>query len=599
MYKVELPEDAALLTVAWLARVGDRAAALELIETIAPLADQLRFAPKVTKQPAPKTDCVYRITAGEARANLDSKQPPRQIEAQREALGVWAPFADQVLNWWLQMANGVMSPDPGWLSAGSVLLSDYQALAKEHTLCGKHRNPKENLGILLRALDDIVHGRTLSARSQGLVRQAVRSMVAKRGLPGSPQHAAIRRAQATVAAAPTHAQVASLASERLSNTDPDVGITDLAQYTVPAQRDESVLTGTPVPNGVYKTLQRAWAAPIQELHDAGLISSAEVLAELVPQISAGVVAKGFSDSRLGLLASANYRAFRARRSLLLLDLNKQVQIGELPWVRAVAGYRHSVTSDALAVARQVGSYALEWFPGTILPSPLVQELNYLLREAGKPIALVEELAADIFMGAFSDKFRVAALTADQVLRGSLYDRYYGIDYAGVAPLLEQPSGKKELSAFSLMCWQRSGQKQSEAWSPACNGMVLEQAQILTTHNLAALAQAGVTPEKPWDALAVEALDQAATQLRAAATRRRLPSIKNAAYAWRQAIFFLSMTPESIGATLAIARDNHAGSGVMMRLLADLAACVDGESTRPFLGWTTEHHWIWSYLGSPH
>ena len=198
------------------------------------------------------------------------------------------------------------------------------------------------------------------------------------------------------------------------------------------------------------------------------------------------------------------------------------------------------------------------------------------------------------MGEFSDKFRAAALTADRMLRGSLYDRYYHIDYAGVAPLLEQPGSQGKMSAFSQLCLQRSGQKQ-RVGSPACNGMVIEQAQILTTHNLAALVQIGVTPAKPWDVLAVEALEQVGVHLRSAARLQRLVSVKNAAYAWRQAIFFLSLT-ESVGAVLAIARDAHAGSPVMTTLLAELAACVNGDLTRPFLGWSSERHWIWGLLG---
>lgn len=61
-----------------------------------------------------------------------------------------------------------------------------------------------------------------------------------------------------------------------------------------------------------------------------------------------------------------YRAFR-RRTLLLLDLQKQIQIEEMPWVACIERFR----------------------------------------TAKIDLPLVEELAADIFMGAFSPRFILA------------------------------------------------------------------------------------------------------------------------------------------------------------------------------------------------
>lgn len=46
-YEVSVPEEAALLTVAWLARSGQLAEAVELVEVLGPFAGQLRFTPAV------------------------------------------------------------------------------------------------------------------------------------------------------------------------------------------------------------------------------------------------------------------------------------------------------------------------------------------------------------------------------------------------------------------------------------------------------------------------------------------------------------------------------------------------------------------------
>src|SRR5690349_19980806 len=43
-YRMEFPEQAALLAVAWLLRAGDRARALGLLDEMGPYAEQLSFA---------------------------------------------------------------------------------------------------------------------------------------------------------------------------------------------------------------------------------------------------------------------------------------------------------------------------------------------------------------------------------------------------------------------------------------------------------------------------------------------------------------------------------------------------------------------------
>lgn len=73
----------------------------------------------------------------------------------------------------------------------------------------------------------------------------------------------------------------------------------------------------------------------------------------VPRISATVVASTYPDPALARLMAANYRAFRRRRSLLLLNLERQVQITELPWVRAAAPHSVTAVDEALAVTKRV------------------------------------------------------------------------------------------------------------------------------------------------------------------------------------------------------------------------------------------------------
>ena len=122
---------------------------------------------------------------------------------------------------------------------------------------------------------------------------------------------------------------------------------------------------------------------------------------MLPQVTSGIRAAGFTDSRLRQLYSSIYRAFRRRRSLLLLDLEKQVQIEELPWIRAIDRFRaEDLSSAELAkqTLEEVVILALSSFPQAIIPNKLLQELNALSKGAGLDLSLVDELAADIFMG---------------------------------------------------------------------------------------------------------------------------------------------------------------------------------------------------------
>lgn len=620
-YRVEIPEDAALLTMAWLVRAGDRAAGLAVLEAISPYAEKLRLAPKPAHVSTTPPDHVFRITSGEAADALRSRKPNPRVEAQREALAVWNPFSDRVLSLWLEQYQGGQlssSWDDTWRAKASGLVDEYDRLAMAHTRCTKHRKPKENLAILLRALRALGSGGNLSGRDLGLVRCAIDSQVAKRGLPESDEHAALRHQQRVVATSPAHDQLAAVAAGRVSGLDPVEGIEQPEAFFGHVTSDEQARSGVPegaaMPPVVARVLTRARSAPIEDLLEAGVVPSAEVLAALVPRISASVVAAGFSDEALARLAAANYRSFRRRRSLLLLNLEKQVQITELPWVRAVSAHSHATTDEAVAVARRVGSLALDHFPSTILPNPLVRELQHLLSAAGHDVPLVEELAADIFMGQFSDKFRRAAQVAARVVGGTLYTRYYRIDAAQVVAL---PARTKDQApdgwtwrrsrptdpgpTFGDLCWTRARRSASDHWSVAANGTVIEQSQILTTHNLAALVSIGVEPTRPWTDLARDAIDRTDRLLELASRQRRpLATVKDAAYAWRQAVFYLSIAEPAEARSLLNQDSPTWAAPVMDELAAGLRAVAAGhlvdDERCPFLGWTVGRHWVLDAIG---
>lgn len=609
-YRVEIPEDAALLTIAWLIRAGDRAAALEVLDAISPFVDRFRFVPRRSGGAVAEPGHVRRMTAGQAEQALRARHPSARVEAQREALAVWNPFGDRVLALWLERyRDGLIGPaDAPWQTRAVTLAEEYDRLARLHTLCHKHRSPKSNLGILVGSLRSAAGGHRLTARQSGLLRCAVEGCLAKRGRLDSPAHVALRQEQLTTASLPSHQRLAVLAADRLGGLDPEDGIADPQQLAADVCAEEARRTGIPdgtaMPGSVTAVLARAHSAPVEVLLDEGVVPSAEVLAGLAPQITASVVASEYGDQALARLAASCYRAFRRRRSVLLVNLDKQVQLSELPWVRAVGIHRHAPGHEALLTARRLGELALDHFPASVLPNPLIREMTHLLRSAQIDMPLTEELAADIFMDAFSPKFPRAAVQASAVIEGTLYADYYRIDAGALEQLGDDAGGlasgvrriltpDPQASAFAQLCRQRAG-AQEDHWSVARNGTVIEQAQILTTHNLAALVLLGCRPAHSWQDLARESIVGTARLLRVAATQDRpLPTVKNAAFAWRQAVFHLSMAgPEQTEELLADDVLTMLRPTVMAGLLEGLHRTAAGSrrgTDGPFLGWVTGRH----------
>jgi hypothetical protein len=223
---------------------------------------------------------------------------------------------------------------------------------------------------------------------------------------------------------------------------------------------------------------------------------------VLPQITAQIASVGIADPSLRDLYNQIYTAFRRRRSLLLLNLEHQVQLDELPWVSELGPLRADdmdTRTQARQTLGQVTLLALTSFPQTILPNPLVGEMGALATRAGLDLPLVEELAADIFMGTFTTKWDRAARETADLFKDTFYARYYDLPEPAIEPeargLLAEflrlwrgpPPSKVVADAFAALCKARA--KEAKAGGKgrvAANGAVLEQSQILTTHNLAVL-----------------------------------------------------------------------------------------------------------------
>lgn len=649
--RIDAPEEGALPVVAWLLARGDTAEALDLLEVLGPYLDRLRFYPAPSESARSIEAVVRRQPASALALALRQRKPPAALARMRETLLIWNPLCDRLVSLFLETVDGeaprlevdselIVGGWPcrvwpsGWDERAEALAQGYRALRHEHPLSRRPDDPKSNLGRLLALAGRAVAQRgALDAREVGWIRRVLAAFVSRHGTPGSEDHRRVRGDQELVAAQPLHVTLARVVATRLEHVAPNAGIPDLGAFAAPVREPEcaDAPKGTPIPASIASKLLLCLEGPVEELVRVGVIPSAEVLAEVLPQITSAVVSAGIADPALMRLYSATYAAFRRRRSLLLLNYERQVQFEELPWVATMQRFRTS-DSESQAQARRslqhAAALSLTVFPHTLIPNPLITELQALAKAAGLKLPWVEELAADIFRGSFTLKFARAAEAAERLLRGRIYARYYDLPEWPDAPPPTEPTLRSRIfgavtpkagaspvlaERFAEVCRARAKEAGGGPRTGiAGNGTVIEQAQILTTHNLAALFLA-VDLHEACGVMLPTMAERCLTEVVTSLSRldERSPNgfaeVKNAAYAWRQMVFYLSFL-DSEGllrfmaqATPLLAKE---GKGIGLRLgaaLDGLAHIVDGgrfDETgrspgggRRFLGWSVGQHWL--------
>jgi hypothetical protein len=220
--------------------------------------------------------------------------------------------------------------------------------------------------------------------------------------------------------------------------------------------------------------------------------------------------------------------------------------------------------------KDVAALTLRAFPQAIIPNKLLQEFRALAKGGELALPFVEELAADIFMDDFSPKFTQAAKQASAYVEGTLYARYYEVDCAAV---LRLPDSKLEprrwswftreapTNPFAALCVRRAAAEEGKPWDVARNGMVIEQSQILTTHNLALVfGPLGLEGElrNHLREMAEQCFAWICRRQQAKTTKwhAKLIMLKQTAYAWRQMVFYISRLPHAEASQFIVWADEH-------------------------------------------
>jgi len=456
-----------------------------------------------------------------------------------------------------------------------------------------------------------------------MIRKILASYVTKHGEPGSDRLAATRAEQMRNAALPSHHILARVLADRIDELPGEGGLRDVDKKLVPLSAEEASALGveaeSTLPPSLIEKSMRCLEAPLETLIARGIVHSSEGIATLLPHVTAQIRGSAIEQPELRVLFESVYRAFRKRRSLLLLDLESQVRLEELPWVAAITpwvGSHDESRRSARTAMERATRLALESFPQTILPNKLVRELRALNAASGERIPLVDELAADIFMDAFAGSYLRSAQAAAPVLAGTLYARYYDLPFERVLALddiQKRRHSAPESPGFAALCIELAGAETGGQWSVARNGTIIEQAQILTTHNLAQLIDGldlrnELRPVLP--GLARRSFEWIChrQQLIIADWRAEMQTVKNSAYAWRQMLLYLSIAGADEIPRFFDWADEHLAkqredfrerfSPVMIGLHAVASGgefSRDGVHSpswgRRFLGWTLDRHWL--------
>ncbi|MDX1988051.1 MAG: hypothetical protein SFV17_15310 [Candidatus Obscuribacter sp.] len=666
-YRIDVPEESALLVLAWLQNRGEEERAEQVVQEISPFFERLRFYPlRCSELSVPVSAAaerpnsepsVFVRSVGEVMRGLRSKPDNVAVSTMNEAISVWAPLYDRCVELFMQTVEGELpefqkdddgkllraeNGQPlvrggwpckhyphGWQERGRQLLIDYKEARDKHSLCGKPEKKKENFARLRSYLATICdEPDKLTGYDVGMIRRILAAYVTAHGAPGSERLQSFRRTQEDIAALPLHSKLARVLAERLALHPGEGGLKTPAAVLLPLAEEEIAgvggRPGLELPVSLAAKVECCLEAPLPVLLSRRLVKSGEVMAALRPALTAAIRVSSIEDPALACLFRSSYQAFRKRRSLLLLNLESQVRFEELPWIAALepwVGNSQASVEAARRAMEQVTELALANFPQTILPNKLVRELRALANASELRIALVDELAADIFMGTFSANFLNAAKAAAGVLRGTIYERYYGLDYEAVLAIddvITPERGPGRSAAFDNMCHELAGTSKAgkQSWSAARNGAIIEQAQILTTHNLAALVDALSLAEalKPQlQNLAFKCFTWICRRLemKCDSWRNDLHSIKNSAYAFRQMLFYLALIEklgegDTVKSTLKLVEEHFETRGgefkarfepALLGLREVAAGSSFGEDGslpsggRRFLGWTTGKHWL--------
>lgn len=381
-YLITVPEESVLLTVAWLIRNKAQSYARDLLDIISPWFSTLRFYPRIVELPVISSSTVRVQDLDITIYDLKRIKPNKRVLAQKEAVTIWHPFKMKMVALLSEIVDKSSSNTITslWRQSAKDLIAEYSKLRKQYFLCNKPVKNKGDFAKLRIALEQLSFEKNeLDVHQAQHIRILLQRHIEKYGEPNSEKNDKIQKIKQGDVQAPLHYTLSRVILNRLDCLDINNGFDNKEIATEAISESEAskfnLTQGYPIPNIItYKTM-RSFNTTASQLVEQKLITSSEALSHIIPQITAGLRANSLLDIPLRHLYEKNYRAFKQRRSLLLLDLQHQVQLEELPWVTIIDKFRKKQISNKTIFTEVLNEFLLlnfRYFPQTQLPNPLLQ-----------------------------------------------------------------------------------------------------------------------------------------------------------------------------------------------------------------------------------
>jgi hypothetical protein len=199
-YRIEVPEEGALLVAAWLRARGEVGAASQLVAGLAPWFDELRFYPAPAEQPLEARNTVRLQDVGATLDGLAKERRQRRLETMQQALLVWTPLRDRAIGLFLETIQGEPPRMAGAQVAGGALAATFPAgwharvaaLVADRARAGEpgFARARETSALIAQLARCAADPKALTAKEQLALRRMIARHIAAHGTPGTPEASA-------------------------------------------------------------------------------------------------------------------------------------------------------------------------------------------------------------------------------------------------------------------------------------------------------------------------------------------------------------------------------------------------------------------------
>ncbi|QLY32455.1 hypothetical protein H0264_09480 [Nocardia huaxiensis] len=635
-YHLVSQEDTAIPLAVLLMEHARPQAAMRLLSSIKWEAHRFAAPAPITGAGRPLDRIAQVATLHKVSWTLSGIRDSHQILVMHTSIRVWHPMYDRLVALWCRTVEGGLPHldeslnvhggrpyqvlTPQWRAECARWLADFDSTRREQPLIGRHARPGGNFQRLYTALRQAMTSDGLSPREIGWVRRVLANTITRSGAPGSEARRSLRARQLRELSGHPTQLMAAILVRRLRNAA-DHGCTDLAMLTAPVRpgEDRVIAPGTPIPGPLLRLAARTLEAPVHELIRDGIIESPEMLAAVLPQLRTRLYAADFADPVQAGLFERCHIALTREGWVTAFDRGKSVWSPPLPVLRAFEElrtdgsnrnpYGKGASAAAWDLLRHLILVTLTGFPHQVAPDPLLAEFRALAQRARRRLPLVERIPLEKHAVYFDSTWTESAAKTVHALHDTLYQRYFDLPEPDEWAAYTHPGRRHQgpsAEDFRDLCVRRAAEAGLGGSWIARNGAVLEQAQILTAHNLAVLFEvADLRAELRHGAptLVTRVFDAAVQPMHdiGAVWRHNFPDRHPAAEIWRVGVFLLSHCPKDAQQDevlrLLQQLDTRHSPAEFQTAVLGLAHIVDGGrfthgvtpdgSGRRFLGWRAD------------